>query len=397
MIFDAVRSRRAPRAARGMGGVAALFGAGVLFAWPAQAGPSFTGLGDLAGGEYKSSVSRISADGTTVVGYSVTADGEEPFRWTWSGGMQGLGVIPREPNTALNSNAIGVSADGSIVVGYSHTRGFSWTEAGGLVDISDLGGGLLLDFPRDAADDGTTLVGRVDVGTSYVYARVADGGPVEVIENTHPSGGNLTVSSISGDGNVVVGTHRTPVDPLIDPGRMFRWSADEGTVYSQSLPGGLYLPRTRDVSYDGTTVVGYAWNGSSDHALVWREGGDPVQLDGPNGFPVISAAHGVSADGSVIVGNAAFAGSPGLTAFVWDEAHGMRQLETLLAALGVDTTGWDLVLATTVSADGRTIAGYGYNPSGDVEGWVAIIPEPGTALLVGVGLLALGRGRGAHV
>lgn len=394
MVLDPKRAGYARRAVVAVTVLASGVATLAVAALPATAAPTFTGLGDLPGGEHKSIPARVSADGSTVVGYSDSILGEEPFRWTWSGGLQGLGVLPREPQTAINSNAVGVNTDGSVVVGYSHTRGFRWTEAEGLVNISDLGGGVLLDFPRDLSDDGSTIVGRIDTGSGYAYARVAGGGVTELIESSHPSATSMAVDAISGDGSTVVGQLGTGSDPTIDPYRMFRWTAEDGMVASEDLPGSLFATGANDVSADGSVVVGAGWNGSSTRPLVWREGEAVELLIGPTGFPPIGSAFGVSADGSVIVGNAGFAGSAALRAFVWDESNGMRQLETVLAALGVDTTGWELNHAVSVSADGRTIAGYGRNPNGDREAWIAIIPEPGTGLLVGAGLVGLaGRRR----
>ena len=61
----------------------------------------------------------------------------------------------------------------------------------------------------------------------------------------------------------------------------------------------------------------------------------------------------------------------------------------MLTALGVDLTGWQLASALGISADGNAIAGYGINPSGQTEAFIAVIPEPGTALLMGLGLAGL--------
>lgn len=45
--------------------------------------------------------------------------------------------------------------------------------------------------------------------------------------------------------------------------------------------------------------------------------------------------------------------------------------------------------------DGLTIVGWGYNPDGYDEAWIATIPEPTTLLLLGFGGLALRRKRRA--
>jgi hypothetical protein len=50
----------------------------------------------------------------------------------------------------------------------------------------------------------------------------------------------------------------------------------------------------------------------------------------------------------------------------------------------VARTGWTLAAATGVSADGTVIVGRGINPSGETEAWIAILPEPITAVEVDI-------------
>jgi len=103
-----------------------------------------------------------------------------------------------------------------------------------------------------------------------------------------------------------------------------------------------------------------------------------------------SEARGVSSDGSVIVGCGNSAS--GMEAFLWDDVNGMRNLRTVLVDSGLDLTDWQLTSATGISADGLTIVGYGTNPSGQTEGWIATnissgepIPEPSTIVLFSIG------------
>lgn len=45
---------------------------------------------------------------------------------------------------------------------------------------------------------------------------------------------------------------------------------------------------------------------------------------------------------------------------------------------GLVLTGWELDKAMGISADAFTLVGYGTNPDGLTEGWIAAIPEPAT-------------------
>ena len=84
-----------------------------------------------------------------------------------------------------------------------------------------------------------------------------------------------------------------------------------------------------------------------------------------------SGANGVSADGSVVVGQGSSAS--GFEAFIWDATNGMRSLKTVLIDLGLGPAlaGWTLTSAWAISPDGLSIVGYGTNPSGDNEAWIA--------------------------
>ena len=107
-----------------------------------------------------------------------------------------------------------------------------------------------------------------------------------------------------------------------------------------------------------------------------------------------STAWDVSADGSVIVGDAE--SESGMEVFIWDLTNGMRELDQILSDSGIDLTGWTLTDAQGISDDGLTIVGYGTNPSGDFEAWIAYVPEPELALLQTTALLTLSclrRGR----
>ena len=72
-----------------------------------------------------------------------------------------------------------------------------------------------------------------------------------------------------------------------------------------------------------------------------------------------------------------------------DPAEGDAQGPLLTSDFGIDLTGWRLFEAVGVSGDGRTIAGNGLNPAGQLEAWVAVVPEP---LAMPLAALAAGAG-----
>lgn len=113
-----------------------------------------------------------------------------------------------------------------------------------------------------------------------------------------------------------------------------------------------------------------------------------VELGDLAGGSFDSFASGLSADGSTVVGRGSTA--LGEEAFIWDAANGMRNLKDVLTAQGLNLTGWTLSGAREVSADGLTIVGYGNNPDGKTEAWIATIPEPSSFVLVSIlGFLSL--------
>ena len=107
----------------------------------------FLGVGDLPGGGVGSQANAVSADGSTVVGGSSSANSYadyayEAFRWTATGGMEGLGDLP---GGHFSSNGLAISANGAVVVGRSHSadgdRAYRWTPQNGMVSLGVLAPG----------------------------------------------------------------------------------------------------------------------------------------------------------------------------------------------------------------------------------------------------------------
>ena len=82
-----------------------------------------------------------------------------------------------------------------------------------------------------------------------------------------------------------------------------------------------------------------------------------------------------------------------MEAVIWDTEHGLRSLNDVLPAHGIDLDGWVLREGWGGTPDGLTFVGYGFNPNGDTEAWLAHIPEPTTLSLLAFGLAAALRRR----
>jgi hypothetical protein len=83
-----------------------------------------------------------------------------------------------------------------------------------------------------------------------------------------------------------------------------------------------------------------------------------------------------SGDGTAAVGTG-FDDSGNYAPFYWSTTLGMRGLHAVLEEeFGVDLTGWTLLEANGISADGRKIVGGGLR-AGNREGFVVTLDEPG--------------------
>ena len=352
-------------------------------AFPAQAA-SFQGLGDLPGGIFHSLAYGVSANGSVVVGRGNSANGFEASRWTQATGMVGLG----------GGVAYGVSADGSVVVGQSGGGGFQafrWTQGTGMVGLGDFAGGPFSSEALAVSADGSVVVG---------YGWNANG--PEAFRWTQATGmvglgdlpGGLFSSlafEVSADGSVVVGGGIST-----NGSEAFRWTQAIGMVGLGDLAGGTFSSEALAVSADGSVVVGFGNSANGGEAFRWTQGTGMVGLGDLPGGIFYSYATGVSADGSVVVGYSATDSFTGAEAFIWNSTQGMRSLKQVLTNdYGLNLAGWTLNDARGISADGLTVVGYGTNPSGVSEGWLArlnpqnnpSVPEPSSIL--GLGLFSL--------
>jgi len=157
-----------------------------------------------------------------------------------------------------------------------------------------------------------------------------------------PLGPGTYAWSMSGDGSIVVGfLNETPTG-----GPCFRWTAAAGTVTIGSPSWQC------SISHDGTTIVGStADSGGLITAAIWQGGTNWRSIGSLSDFVASygkkSEPHGLSGDGSVIVGISWLADGTA-RAFRWDQ-NGMRDLGSLQ---NFQTR------ADAISANGNVIGGY---------------------------------------
>lgn len=330
---------------------------------------TFTPLGDLPGGIVYSVANGISADGSTVVGtsasdvpgYSTT----EAFLWTSVAGMVGKGDIAGGP---WGSFGYDVSGTGASYVGESYVT-LGSEAMRDMIGIGELPG-LFFDSRAWAiSDDGTKVVGESVGGSGYEAFLWTVGSPALTPLGFFAGGSAESKAyGISGDGHIVVG-YGASASGL----EAFRYDVSIVTgsmIGLGDLPGGSFNSIARAASHDGSVIVGQSESAAGTQAFRWTAATGMVGIGG-------ARALAVSGDGSVIVGGGLPAAIDG--AFIWDALHGNRQLSYVLRndyLLDAAMTGWTLVEATGISADGKTICGNGYSPTGDLLGWVAHLVQP---------------------
>jgi probable HAF family extracellular repeat protein len=354
----------------------------IALAPAAIAGPAaFQGLGDLPGGAYTSMAEDISGDGTVVVGWSQSEDAgpllSEAFIWTQADGMIGLGHVPEG---SFPSVAHGVSSDGLVVVGESYAPGnnaMRWTEAGGMVGLGDLPD-MSFNESRawDVSADGSVVVGRGSSPEAEAFRWTQAGGMVGLGDLDEGELGSQAFG-VSADGSVLVGAGTSA-----SGSEAFRWTQAGGMVGLGDLSGGGFGSAAIGISDDAQVIIGYGTSASGFEAFRWTDDDGMVGLGDLPGGIFHSWSLAANEDGSVVVGFSATSGTdPGLNnieAFIWDDAHGMRKLRDVLVNIfDLDLTGWVLRSATAMSDDGLTIAGWGTNPLGNREAWIATIPTLG--------------------
>jgi probable HAF family extracellular repeat protein len=354
----------------------------------AQTTASFQPLGLAPAGfaGVQSEASRASADGSVIVGQYREKQGgvvrRRGFRWQAATGMQDLGAL--NPN-AIEVQPLGVSGDGSRIVGWARgmsgfQRPFLWTAAVGMKELVEVPG-------TDAIATGISRDGHAITGyfldRTYQAFRWQDG--VVTALGFLANEPDSFSRAVCGLGSAIVGSTQAA------GGRAFRWTAATGMRDLGSLQAGS--PNyALHCSADGTVAVGVSGDGKGLPPARWDSTGvhSLGTLGGNSG-----EAHGVSADGTIVVGAAGLPFVNGISefaAFRWTSATKIQELSRELPNLGVTTPfchdpntcppgHWFLQLGLGISADGNVLVGAAVNPSKVLEAYRAVVPTGTTAPL----------------
>jgi probable HAF family extracellular repeat protein len=183
---------------------------------------------------------------------------------------------------------------------------------------------------------------------------------------------NSAAYAISNDGTTVVGASSFGVTN--DFGA-FHWTLLTGMVPLTDLPTGGFESGASAVDADGSVIAGYGTAATTEAASWTSPLYAPTSLGTLGGANPFSRANGISADGSVIVGETSTAA--GTEAFVWTSGG--------MVSIGDFPTGGTSSVANAVSDDGSVVVGGGLHagPSGEAFRWEANV-------MVGLGDLAGG-------
>ena len=320
----------------------------------------------------------LSADGSTIAW-----TGRAGSRATLSSHHIPSGVTREYLSGCCNAPSTpAINSDGSIIAGSYFSGGSSrtsYTISNGVLAA----GPSTLQFDRAISDDGRVRVGQ----TGTVASRTDDG--VATILADPPGGGTISVArAITPDGSVIAGTAAGSFGA-----QAAVWQNGNVRLLQPRFGSGSGSGVTA-MTDDGRTLVGFENGDFQPQAVYWTRFGvfGPFVIPSPGTTALTDMQAtdiGSTPEGNLIVGTG-FSGSTEIP-WIWDAEGGTRELSVFLESMGIDTRSTQLTSAL-ISRDGRTLAGAGQNASGPVV-WYAVIPEPGTALLVGLGLAGLAARR----
>lgn len=281
------------------------------------------------------------------------------------------------PDGSLGNIARGISGDGQTVVGFSgaDAGAFRWTQESGVESLGLLEGATQ-SSSRAASQDGSVVVGTSNDGASESFRWTEETGMIAIPDLPGDNGsGNGVARDVSDDGTVIVGGARST-----EGRQAYIWNQgvtiqEPGeTVGLGDLPGGSFDSIAYGMTGDGSTVVGRGTNSDNRHqAFIWNDVQGMAALS-DTGFR--SNAFAISDDGSVVVGYDVIAQET-------ERYRGKYRTVTTQEAVRWTDTGMELLgdlpggdhysEAHAVSEDGSVIAGLAtssYPVAGGAEAFI---------------------------
>jgi uncharacterized membrane protein len=254
-----------------------------------------------------------------------------------------------------------ITPDGATVLVTNYQTGdvWLWTAAGGLQPIG------LATSAEGLASDGMTVAAARPVGNSEEASRWTLAGNWQDLGGLTPGeiGCQPYISSsfdISGDGGTVVGL---AWEGCI--GRAFRWTQAGGMVKLPQL--GPNSARANAISNDGLTIGGWDEDAfASRRPALWLPDGSEQILVGPGD---VGEVHVLSDDASVAAGE-----HNGL-AMYWTAATGLIDLGLLPGGFGFQQSA-----AFAMSGDGQMLGGYSGDGGPFGMGFLAFVWTPGSGM-----------------
>jgi probable HAF family extracellular repeat protein len=279
----------------------------------------------------------VSQDGKTFVGTAFDLSGRTMQAAVWTGGRSWrlLGSVGAQRPCDLNlSSSFGTNDDGRVVVGLawdgcSHARAFRWEESTGMTDLGSLSGNS--SRANGVSGDGRVVVGWEEHATGFRQAAKWLDGREELIR---PGALLGEARATNRDGSLILGSGCEP-ERTVGPPAGWTWTASAGIrcfpvptpSWAIDRPYQVLMQATSD---DGRVMGGALSFGLDSESVVWFDGELVYLRD-------------------------------------YLRSHGVPD-----AFEGWYNTGF----VTDVSADGRTLVGYGAGPTA-FQGWIVILPELG--------------------
>jgi len=346
----------------------------------------FSGLGDLPGGAAASYATAVSAAGNVIVGWSLSEQGDEAFRWTRDSGISGLG--------GNQSRANDVSPNGHVIVGsvdeasYDSGRAAAiWREGSPIEVVAPYPppGQPTLFYPVDAtvALDSGLFVGACIQYGAYSERLICSADANGDFETD--GGGDVFAGDAAGHfvGTIYPPRHGNGAGPIGYESGLLSFplvypSKSECVLPHECAAFGRAFS-TDPVTIVGTALVPPVGHTTLDSTLlipigfVVTEGEGVMRLQDLADGDEDSGAYAIDASGRVI-GGFGTDGS-GRHAIVWVDRVARLLTDVITSMGGSVPNGWSLREVRAMSDDGLTFAGNGTNPAGEPEAFVAVLPS----------------------